>query len=63
MVMMLHGGPHANVNPILTCLRYSLLRMGYVIVLPDFPGSIGYGSDYLKQAIGQIGKEDVKLLL
>ena len=46
MVIMLHGGPHGSYAPALTCLRYLLLKLGYAILMPNFPGSIGHGQKY-----------------
>lgn len=41
---MAHGGPHGSVDPCLTLFKYALLKMGYVLILPNFSGSIGEGS-------------------
>jgi len=43
MILLAHGGPHGAVDPTLTLLRYTLLKMGYSLLMPNFPGSAGYG--------------------
>jgi acylaminoacyl-peptidase len=52
---MFHGGPHGSFSPALTSLRYSLLKMGYVLLFPNFHGSTGYGQDFVNGALKGIG--------
>lgn len=47
MIFLVHGGPHGAVDPAFTLFRYSALKMGYSILMPNFPGSAGYGKEYL----------------
>lgn len=63
LVVMLHGGPHDCFTPALTCLRYSLLKLGYALLFPNIPGSTSYGQEYLHGCVGGIGEKDVVPLL
>ena len=58
LVVLVHGGPHGLVDPSLTLFRYMLLKCGYAILLPNFSGSAGFGSECLNGALGNIGKVD-----
>jgi pimeloyl-ACP methyl ester carboxylesterase len=63
VVLMVHGGPHGSFLSAHTCLRYTLLKMGYALLMPNFPGSTGYGQEYLNSLVKGIGEKDVKLIL
>lgn len=58
MVVIVHGGPHGHGDPCLTLLKYMLLKCGYCILMPNFSGSSGFGQEYMKAAVGNIGKKD-----
>jgi acylaminoacyl-peptidase len=60
LVVMAHGGPHASVDPSLTLMRYVLLKAGYVLLMPNFSGSVGFGSHHLQAALGSIGQVDAQ---
>ena len=55
ILVHLHGGPHGLSYATLTSLKYALLKLGYVILMPQFPGSAGFGQKYIEQALGGIG--------
>lgn len=57
-MVMPHGGPHGSFVPMLTCLRYILLRMGYYLLHPNFSGSAGYGQAFLEANLSKIGEID-----
>jgi len=61
LVLVLHGGPHAcylaNVwNPGVAVLA----RLGCVLVLPNYRGSLGQGEARLRSLLGKIGEQDVQ---
>ena len=60
MVVIVHGGPHANADPCLTMLKYMLLKCGYAILMPNYSGSAGFGQEYMKAAVGNIGTKDAE---
>lgn len=37
--------------------------MGYALLMPNFPGSIGYGQKYIDSLLKGIGEHDVKPIL
>ncbi len=43
MIFLAHGGPHGAIDPALTLFRYLCLKLGYSILMPNFPGSVGFG--------------------
>lgn len=43
MLVLIHGGPHAHGDPCITLLKYILLKCGYVILIPNYSGSTGFG--------------------
>lgn len=57
---MIHGGPHGAMEPTMTMLRYILLKLGYAILMPNYSGSVGFGPEYLKGALTDIGNKDAK---
>ena len=63
LLVNLHGGPHGSYAPALTTLRYSLLKLGYAVLMPNFPGSTGYGQKYNESALGGIGEKDVRTII
>lgn len=58
MVVIVHGGPHGFADPCLTLFKFMLLKCGYCILMPNFSGSTGFGSEFVKGAVGNIGKID-----
>jgi dipeptidyl aminopeptidase/acylaminoacyl peptidase len=42
----------------LTALRYTLLKMGYGLLMPNFSGSVGYGKERLEGSLQKIGEKD-----
>ena len=63
LVVYVHGGPHAHVEPCLTMLRYMLLKCGYAVLLPNYSGSAGFGQQYMKAAVGNIGTKDAEEII
>lgn len=56
----MHGGPHGATEPTLTLVRYIFLKLGYAILMPNYSGSVGFGSKHLKGALGNVGKTDAE---
>ena len=44
---MIHGGPHGSDTGTITLSRYVLLKIGFIILIPNFSGSAGYGQNYV----------------
>ena len=55
VLFLVHGGPHGAIDPAFTLFRYSLLKLGYAILMPNFPGSAGFGQKYLEGALKNVG--------
>lgn len=55
MIFLVHGGPHGAIDPAFTLLRYTALKMGYAILMPNFPGSVGFGQEYLDKSLKNVG--------
>jgi acylaminoacyl-peptidase len=53
VVVHLHGGPHGADPGQLTLLRFVLLKLGFVLLVPNFSGSAGYGLDYVTSILGK----------
>ena len=62
-MLIVHGGPHGSIDPVLTLMRYMFLKCGYALLMPNFSGSAGYGEDVLNKALGQIGILDAKEII
>lgn len=45
---LLHGGPESQARPNFDPLVQLLVRIGYMVVAPNFRGSTGYGKTYVK---------------
>jgi hypothetical protein len=54
-VLFLHGGPHAAATCGWAAPLVSLAAAGYVIILPNYRGSSGYGESHLQALPGHIG--------
>ncbi len=64
LFLAIHGGPHLF-NPIsIEVLFYEVLAAaGYLVVLPNPRGSIGYGESFTKQLRGKWGEADFEDLM
>jgi dipeptidyl aminopeptidase/acylaminoacyl peptidase len=49
MIIFVHGGVHGRLDTNYTHIFRELLDQGYVIVSPEYRGSIGYGGDFYEQ--------------
>ena len=56
LVILVHGGVHANFSSSSSHIVKELLDQGYVVVAPDYRGSTGYGASYYR-AIDYGGRE------
>lgn len=63
IVLFLHGGPHLNTMKSYSPLLSRLVEQGFWVVAPNFPGSIGYGSDYERLIRGDWGGIDVRSVI
>jgi len=48
LIVMPHGGVHANFSTYATHIVRELLAQGYVIIAPEYRGSTGYGESFWK---------------
>jgi acetyl esterase/lipase len=55
LIVMPHGGPWAQDTLAYDYLQQFLANRGYVVLQPNFRGSTGYGTDFLKKGEGQLG--------
>jgi dipeptidyl aminopeptidase/acylaminoacyl peptidase len=56
LLLLPHGGVHADFDTYYTHVVRELMKEGYVVVAPEYRGSTGYGRDY-EQAIDYGGLE------
>ncbi|MGC8583645.1 MAG: alpha/beta fold hydrolase [Thermoproteus sp.] len=52
-VFLLHGGPESQARPYFEPLTQLLVRLGYMVVAPNFRGSTGYGKTYVRLDDGE----------
>lgn len=55
VIMMPHGGPWANDEPRYDYWAQFLANRGYLVIQPNFRGSTGYGTEFMKKGEGQMG--------
>jgi dipeptidyl aminopeptidase/acylaminoacyl peptidase len=55
VVMMPHGGPWAQDTLSYDYWAQFLASRGYVVIQPNFRGSTGYGTDFMRKGEGQMG--------
>jgi dipeptidyl aminopeptidase/acylaminoacyl peptidase len=60
LVAIVHGGPFNLVRPDFSNDGQLLTNRGYVVFLPNFRGSTGFGADYLFAANGDFGNGRVQ---
>ncbi len=48
VVMTIHGGPDINVSPRWEAVIQLWLDMGFAVIAPNYPGSRGFGLDYMQ---------------
>lgn len=46
-VVVVHGGPEGQVRPSFDSLTQILVRLGYLVLAPNFRGSAGYGKTFI----------------
>ena len=63
LVVLVHGGPHAHGDACITMLKYMLLKCGYAVLLPNYSGSAGFGQQYMKAAVGNVGTKDAEEII
>jgi len=59
-IIYVHGGPWDEVKDLFHPLFFQFLCMGYNVIIPNFRGSTGYGENFRKMDIGDIGGGDLK---
>lgn len=57
LIVLVHGGVHANFSSRSAHIVKELLEQGYVVIAPDYRGSTGYGRSYY-DAIDYGGREN-----
>lgn len=55
MVLMPHGGPHSRDSSSYDHFAQFLATRGYIVVMPNFRGSSGYGANFLKAGYREWG--------
>jgi acylaminoacyl-peptidase len=60
IVYFLHGGPNSSIEKMFIMSVLIFLSHGYSLLIVNYPGSTGYGQNYLSSLNGQIGKLDVE---
>ena len=59
LAVYLHGGPHSPCT-VKFCLWISCLsRLGFLCVVPNFRGTIGYSRSSIRSLVGRVGRQDV----
>jgi dipeptidyl aminopeptidase/acylaminoacyl peptidase len=58
-VLYLHGGPRGRLSPAYDPVIASFVSAGWTVVGMNYPGSAGYGAEYLEQSRGDWGGVDV----
>ncbi|EAR93055.1 prolyl oligopeptidase family protein (macronuclear) [Tetrahymena thermophila SB210] len=58
LIVDLHGGPHATYGGEFALINLYYLLQGYVLLLPNFTGSAGFGQDFINKLLKNIGKVD-----
>lgn len=61
LIVMPHGGVHGNVGTYWAHLIRELVAQGYIVTMPEYRGSIGYGQGYY-EAIDYGGRENEDVL-
>eukprot|EP00053_Salpingoeca_punica_P017148 m.164143 g.164143 ORF g.164143 m.164143 type:complete len:727 (-) comp17128_c3_seq1:260-2440(-) len=60
LVVVPHGGPHSAFTFMYYPMYAAMASQGYVLLLVNFRGSLGYGQRNLMSLIGNIGRHDVE---
>ncbi|MBA4354377.1 MAG: S9 family peptidase [Novosphingobium sp.] len=55
VVVMTHGGPWSHDTPTWDYWAQFVASRGYLVIQPNFRGSTGYGTDFLRKGQGQMG--------
>ena len=60
LVALIHGGIHSSFSSVFSHFIRELIAQGYIIVAPDYRGSIGYGRNFYRSIdYGGLENEDV----
>jgi hypothetical protein len=60
VVYFIHGGPNGIISQQFLLTQLLFLAHGYAILVVHYPGSIGFGQNYIKALVGNIGKLDIE---
>ena len=60
VLFYLHGGPNSCLDRSFLISNLSFLSIGYFVLVINYPGSTGFGQDYLSSLSGRIGELDVE---
>ncbi|GFY68134.1 acylamino-acid-releasing enzyme [Trichonephila inaurata madagascariensis] len=59
MIVLPHGGPHSCFTAGFLFRRIGFVKLGYILCIINYRGSIGFGENNLKSLPGNIGAQDV----
>jgi acylaminoacyl-peptidase len=60
VIYFIHGGPNGIISQQFLWTQLLFLAHGYAILVVHYPGSIGYGQNYINALVGNIGKLDIE---
>ena len=59
LAVLLHGGPHSPCTAQFSLWISCLSRLGFLCVVPNFRGTIGYCRSSIRSLVGRVGRQDV----
>ena len=60
LIISIHGGPHNIFNTIFNTDISFYISKGYSVLVPNYPGSFGFGDSYLHSLCGHIGDIEIE---